>query len=75
MIPKILVTIGLWESSRSAYKYASSLTKDEILCYLLQTYLILFRKSIKYHNKKPKEIAKQIEEQGATVVTIGVLKT
>jgi hypothetical protein len=27
------------------------------------------------NNKKPKEIAEQIEEQGATVVTIGVLKT
>jgi uncharacterized protein (DUF39 family) len=30
---------------------------------------------MKYHNKKLKEIAKQIEEQGATVVTIEVLKT
>jgi nucleotide-binding universal stress UspA family protein len=73
MISKILVAMDGSESSVKAYEYASFLAKKSDAALLLVNINDTFER-ISHSIKEFREIARQIEEEGGTAVTIGVLE-
>jgi nucleotide-binding universal stress UspA family protein len=73
MISKILVAMDGSESSIRAYEYASFLAKKCDAALLIININDTFER-ISHNIKEFREIARQIEEEGGTAVTIGVLE-
>ena len=73
MISKILVAMDGSESSVRAYEYASFLAKKCDATFLIVNINDTFER-ISRNIKEFREIAKQIEEEGGTAVTIQVLE-